>query len=185
MTARPTQGKREEIIRAALREYRRNAISGTTLKDVARAAEMPLGNLYYYVKTREELILAVLDECAHDLQALLDRLSPLDDRAWLAAYLDWLLEDPAEASQLGCPFGALATELRALGDPAADRAAEIIEHYRQAVAQRTQALTGGDPDRVFLVVQGAYTVAKVLNDPVLYQRGIGQLRALLHPTSSR
>ena len=37
--------KREQIVDMALRLYRTNGMAGTTLKDVAEAAGIPLGNL--------------------------------------------------------------------------------------------------------------------------------------------
>lgn len=168
------RGKREAIIQAALRRYRSQSICRTTLKDVACEAGMPLGNLYYYVKSREELVLAVLDECERELHSLLNRLAPHPPRAWLAGYFGWLLEDPVAATEVGCPFGALATELRALGDPAALRAAEIVRMYQHAVVE--QAAAAGTGPGLFLEIQGAYTVARVLNDPELFQRSVEGLR---------
>jgi AcrR family transcriptional regulator len=38
--------------------YRQGA-SATTLADVAQAADVPLGNVYYYFKTKDDLILVV------------------------------------------------------------------------------------------------------------------------------
>ncbi|PNY79379.1 TetR/AcrR family transcriptional regulator [Deinococcus koreensis] len=165
---------RAQIIQAALRCYRRRAIGGTTLRDVAQEAGLRLGNLYYHVKTREELVLAVLDECERELRALLGRLAPLEPRTWLAGYFAWLLEDPAGAADAGCPFGTLAAELRALGDPAAPRAAGIVLAYQDAVA--TQASAAGIRSSIFLEIQGAYTVARVLGDPELFRRSVEELR---------
>ncbi|GHF54605.1 AcrR family transcriptional regulator [Deinococcus metalli] len=169
-------GKRDEIIRATLRRFRSHSISRTTLKDVAEAAGLPLGNLYYYFKSRDELILSVLDECERELQTLLERLEPLEPVAWLAAYLDWLVETSQERDSLSCPFGSLATELRAVGDPAAIRAAEIVGRYRAAVGARTAALGASDPDALFLAVQGAHTVASILDDPALFEGAIDRLK---------
>ncbi|MDL2344862.1 TetR/AcrR family transcriptional regulator [Deinococcus sp. MIMF12] len=175
-----TRGKREQIVRGALRLYRTRAVCGSTLKDVAAASGVPLGNLYYYFQTREELLLAVLDACEAELRGLLDDLAPLPPPAWLHAYFGWLLTDPDSAAHGGCPFGTLAVELRALRDPAAPRAAQIVQHYREAVAARTRTVfPDSDPDEVFLAVQGAYTVARALDDPQLFQRRMDQLRGRL------
>ncbi|MBB5379310.1 AcrR family transcriptional regulator [Deinococcus metalli] len=172
-------GKRDEIIRAALRRSRSHSISRTTLKDVAKAAGLPLGNLYYYFKTRDELILAVLDECERELEELLTALDPLEPSAWIDAYLDWLMQTAQDRGGLSCPFGSLATELRAVGDPAATRAAEIVERYRTVVGARTAALGARDPDALFLTVQGAHTVASILDDSALFESAINRLRSNL------
>jgi len=170
--------KRSEIVTAALRLYRTYGVGGTTLKDVSEASAVPLGNLYYYFKTRSELVLAVLDECEWELRTLLQRLSPLGPAAWLAAYFEWLLIDPEAAARFGCPFGALALELRALSDPAAERAAGIVETYFGAVHAQTQAL--GFPttfaDDLFAAVQGSYAVARVKGDAAFFQSSVQRLR---------
>jgi AcrR family transcriptional regulator len=170
-------GKRHDIIQAALTLYRSQSICRTTLKDVAEAARMPLGNLYYYFKSRDALILAVLDECDRELHALLARLEPLPPGAWLSAYYDWLVQDAVDRDSLSCPFGSLAAELRALGEPAASRAAEIVGRYRAEVSARAAAHGAGDPDTVFLTVQGAHTVATILDDPAIFRHSIDRLRA--------
>lgn len=173
------QSKREQIVAVALRLYRESGVAGTTLKDVAQASGIPLGNMYYYFKTRDDLVRAALDACEGELLDLLARLSPLTPQAWFGAYFDWLLADPQGAAQFGCPFGTLAGELRALGDPAAARAGQTVALYLGALRQRTVAL--GLPtaaaDDLFLAVQGAYTVARALNDPELFRQSVGRLRA--------
>ncbi len=169
-------GKREQIVQAALHLYRSQSICRTSLKDVAEAANMPLGNLYYYFKSRDALLLAVLDSCERELHTLLARLESLAPRIWLAAYFDWLIQSAQERQSLSCPFGSLVTELRAIGEPAVSRGAEIVARYQTEVSARVAALEGPDPDAVFLTVQGAHTVASMLDDPALFQRSIDRLR---------
>lgn len=170
--------KREQIVLAALRRYRTRGVCGTTLKDVAAEAGIPLGNLYYYFKTRDELLHAVLDACEAQLRALLDRFSPLAPAEWFAAYFDWLTAQTQDAARYGCPFGTLAAELRALGDPAAPRAARTVQLYLGALRNAAAAcqLSQGTADDLFLAVQGAYTVARTLNDPELFRESVERLR---------
>lgn len=166
--------RRTQIIRAALQRYRTHTVAGTTLRDVAQAAGIPVGNLYYYFRSRDDLVLAALDECEQELQALLDQLAPLAPRDWMAAYFDWLLREPDQSTALGCPFGTLPGELRALGHPAADRGAQVVRRYRAAVTEQTEA--AGITTDVFMAVQGVYTVARILADPALFEQSIGQIR---------
>lgn len=172
------QSRRNQIVAVALRLYRGGGVAGTTLKDVAGAAGVPLGNMYYYFKTRAELVDAALEACEAELLELLERLAPLAPRAWFGAYFDWLLADPAGAAHFGCPFGTLAGELRALGDPAAGRAAQTVGLYLGALRQKTVALglPAAAADDLFISIQGAYTVARALNDPDLFRRSVERLR---------
>lgn len=68
------QSEREQLVAVALRLYRSNGVAGSTLKKVAGAAGIPLGNLYQF-KTWDELVHA-LDACGRESSALLARLSP-------------------------------------------------------------------------------------------------------------
>ncbi|WP_407572827.1 TetR/AcrR family transcriptional regulator [Deinococcus altitudinis] len=170
--------KRTQIVAAALQHYRTFGVGGTTLKNVSEASTVPLGNLYYYFKTRSELLLAVLDECERELFRLLQSLAPLEPAAWLAGYFEWLLAAPDAAARLGCPFGALALELRALHDPAAERAASIVETYFAAVSVQMNALQlpAAAADDLFIAVQGTYAVARVKGDAAFFRRNMQRLR---------
>ncbi len=176
--SRGASTKRTQIVAASLRLYRTLGVGGTTLKDVSEASAVPLGNLYYYFKTRDELVLAVLNECERELQALLQQFAPLAPAAWLSAYFEWLLSGSQAAACFGCPFGALALELRALSDPAAERAAGIVESYFEAVSAQVQALklSTAIADDLFIAVQGAYAVARVKNDADLFRASVQRLR---------
>jgi len=40
-------------------------------RDIAQAADVPVGNVYYYFKTKDELVQAVIDAHAQDIQTML------------------------------------------------------------------------------------------------------------------
>lgn len=45
----------------------RQGVERTTIADIARAAEVPVGNVYHYFKTKDELVVAALAE--HERQS--------------------------------------------------------------------------------------------------------------------
>jgi TetR/AcrR family transcriptional repressor of nem operon len=52
VTARSrTRGKRERLVAAATKMLHEQGVEKTTLADTAAAADVPLGNVYYYFKT--------------------------------------------------------------------------------------------------------------------------------------
>jgi AcrR family transcriptional regulator len=68
---------------------------GASLDDVARAAGVGPGTLYRHFPTRDELVLAVIDDGLAEMQALGDELlKDLDAahalRRWLGAYIEQL-----------------------------------------------------------------------------------------------
>ena len=99
---------------AAARELLyRQGVEKTTLADIAQAADVPVGNVYYYFKTKDEIIGAVIDSHVHDIQAELASLERRHrtPRARLKALIDALADQGEAIAQYGCPHGTLCSEL--------------------------------------------------------------------------
>ncbi len=60
MATGATKGERtrERILEAALAAFRDEGFDATTMRDIARAADMSLGAAYYYFGSKEEIVLA-------------------------------------------------------------------------------------------------------------------------------
>src|SRR5947207_5248238 len=88
-TVQTRPGKRERLIASAGELLHRQGVQGTTLAEIAQAADVPPGNVYYYFKTRDELVRAVTDAQVEEVGALLGQL---DARSSPAARLKGLAE---------------------------------------------------------------------------------------------
>src|SRR5271170_2559318 len=109
--------KRAELVSAATELLHEQGFHRTTLALVADRAEVPVGNVYYYFKTKEALAEAVIG--AHE-KALRERFA-----AWTSAHreprgrLRCLIRAPLDSAdrviQFGCPHGSLCQELEKLG----------------------------------------------------------------------
>src|SRR6516164_2809768 len=64
-------GKRERLIEAAVRLVYEQGIERTTLADIAQAADVPAGNVYYYFKTKDEVIAAVIEAHVRQIRTTL------------------------------------------------------------------------------------------------------------------
>ena len=53
--------KRERLVESAKSLFYEQGVSLTTLAEVAERAQVPLGNVYYYFKTKEQIVAAVVD----------------------------------------------------------------------------------------------------------------------------
>src|SRR5919108_3408383 len=82
-------GKRERLVGSAADLLHRQGVQGTTLAQIAEAADVPPGNVYYYFKTRDELVHAVIESQVQAVSAL---LADLDGRATPTARLKGLAE---------------------------------------------------------------------------------------------
>lgn len=119
--ASKSERTRVRILDAAALCFQRRGFAAVTLKDIAAAAEMQAGSLYYHFDTKEALVEAVLtagvDGAVTATRDAVDRLGAAADptvrlRAALVAHLRVVLSDSAYA----------AANLRILGQvPAAIR----------------------------------------------------------------
>lgn len=92
--------------------FHEQGVEKTTIADIARSAEVPVGNVYYYFKTKDQLVQAALS--AHtrnlrDLITVLERQDTPEDR--LKALVRGWVDQRDVAAQFGCPTGTLAAEL--------------------------------------------------------------------------
>jgi AcrR family transcriptional regulator len=68
-------GKRERLVVAAAGDLlHRQGVAATTLAQVADAAEVPPGNVYYYFKTKDDLVRAVIESRTEQAAAMLGSL---------------------------------------------------------------------------------------------------------------
>jgi AcrR family transcriptional regulator len=169
--ARP--GKRERLVGAASDLLYRQGVEKTTLADIAHAAEVPLGNVYYYFKTKDAIVDAVVE--AH-VQGIEETLASLDRRyrnpkGRLKGLIRMLADQHEVVAQFGCPHGTLCSELEKRAwdeDHAATRLVEIPIAWAEE-----QFRTMGRPDARELAVefiasyQGTAVLTHALRQPAL------------------
>src|SRR5260370_22886502 len=63
--------KRQRLVEGARLVLHRQGVEKTTLADIAQAADVPVGNGYYYFKTKDELVRAAIDAPAQDIETAL------------------------------------------------------------------------------------------------------------------
>src|SRR5258708_1496393 len=90
VTAERRPGKRERLVAAAIQLLHQQGIEKTTLVDIALAADVPAGNVYYYFKTKDEIIEAVVDAHVQRSKALLASIDQChrSPRARLKAFVE-------------------------------------------------------------------------------------------------
>jgi TetR/AcrR family transcriptional regulator, transcriptional repressor for nem operon len=108
----PAQGKRDRLVAGARSVIHQQGVEKTTIADIAQAADVPVGNVYYYFKTKDELVEAAIDSHVHDIQSLLRALERHPTpQARLKALVRELTAQRELAAQYGCPLGSLCSEL--------------------------------------------------------------------------
>ncbi|WP_324192677.1 TetR/AcrR family transcriptional regulator [Nocardia transvalensis] len=182
---RASSTKRQRLMRAAAEVIHRQGAERTTIADIARAAEVPVGNVYYYFKTKDELVTAALTEHARQLELLTDQLDQLPDpRERLRGLINAWVGQRDLTARYGCPTGTLAAELDKRDEGGLDlEAGRVIRLLLTWVERQFRELGRPDPDGLALTLVSAYQgmslMANALRDPEVVQREGARLLAWL------
>jgi AcrR family transcriptional regulator len=125
---RQHEAKQERLVRAAQTLFHQQGVHRTTLADVALAAEVPLGNVYYHFRTKDALVSAVIEAHIVELQAGFAQWEHEPDvRQRVVMFLEHEALHAAEFARFGCPYGSLAQELDKGDTPLATAAAQLFQ----------------------------------------------------------
>jgi len=181
--------KRERLVQAAKDLIHRQGYNKTTLADIADSSGVPLGNVYYYFKTKDEIGSAVIHERSEELDHMYDQWNELPnalDR--LNALLDLPLQMRAVITSSGCPIGSLAQELNKENNDLTSEAARLLNNQVDWAAEQFKQLGSPRPeeDAVFLLstIQGSLLFANSLRQPDTVNRQISRLRKWLENFTS-
>jgi TetR/AcrR family transcriptional regulator, transcriptional repressor for nem operon len=175
-------GKRERLVESARDLFHEQGVHRTTLAQVAERADVPLGNVYYYFKSRDELIGAVLDgyqaQAATLIQAFERHRSP-------QARLKALARSWADLGEIvarhGCPMGTLCAELDKTAGGHDREAAAVMARIVDWAENQFRLLGKRDARdlavALFAGIQGAALLANTFRDPTILTR---QTRHLEH-----
>jgi TetR/AcrR family transcriptional regulator, transcriptional repressor for nem operon len=168
-------GKRERLVAAACQVLHEQGVERTTLADIAQAAGVPVGNVYYYFKTKDQLVESAIN--AHG-ERLRTTLAALDRRRTPQGRLKGIIREWTSQRELvaryGCPFGTLACELDKRTNGLDGTAADTLRILTGWVEQ--QFLSMGRPDARDLAValvasyQGVALLTNTFRDPELMVR---------------
>jgi len=174
--------KRERLVKAGRQLIHNQGFGRTTLADIAEASGVPLGNVYYYFRTKEELLAAVADTHEDDFRTRVAEFEkqPLP-RERLLAFLDSVIESRDSLARHGCPLGSLSQEMNKDGTDARARVNQGLILRAQWVSEQFRDMGRVDAQElgVWLIgsVQGVILMANALRDPGVVDRQISQLKA--------
>jgi len=124
----PKQDKRQRLVAGARDVIHQHGVEKTTIADIAEASDVPVGNVYYYFKTKDELVAAAIESHVRDVRALLASLeSGRNPQARLKALVRELTAQRELAARYGCPLGSLCSELDKRTDGLDSTCAQLLE----------------------------------------------------------
>ena len=186
------QNKRERLVDSAAVLVHHRGMTATSLADIAKHADIPIGNVYYYFKTKEELALAALarrrEQLADIYTGLQDNLSdPRQRLIELARYYDTLRE---EYTKHGCPIGKMIETTDADGDSVSQMASQALTDFVTWAEQQFRQLGHTDAARSYAIslmagIQGAIIMAKAFAKPDIISEELARLAVWLESMPNR
>ncbi len=179
---KPQPDKRTRLIETAMRLAYRNGFRDTSLADIAEAAHVPVGNVYYYFKTKEELGAAVVERRLaqfREFREEMDRLSSPKER--LFAFVERIHRSREQLARGGCPLGGLCSELHKEGGALAKKSPALFAEPMGWLKEQFRAAGHEEEARelsvhLFCAFQGMAAVAHAANDPDLVVMEVKRLK---------
>ncbi len=181
-----TINKRERLIDSAAVLFHRHGMNATSLADIAAHAEIPIGNVYYYFKTKEELALAALSRRREQFAQIYKNLQEncQDPRQRLIEITNFHLAQREEYAKYGCPIGKMIDSSEGEGEKVAQIAAQIFTDAVDWAEAQFRALGHADAARVYATsllagIEGAIVMAKAFKNPDVINDEVSRLTAWL------
>ena len=166
--------KRSSLVEDARDLLHRQGVERTPLADVAEASGVPLGNVYYYFKTKNELIAAVVESRAEEQSSTLARLDELPTPPQrLKAFIGFLASHAQLVADSGCPMGSLCSELDKRDDALNKLGIPLMQMALDWVQRQFEAMGRSDARELAVAFvasyQGAAVLTNTLRDPAILE----------------
>lgn len=169
-------GNRQRIVDAADSLFYRRGYNQTSFQDISDATGIPRGNFYYYFKTKDEILDAVVNTRVEEFTGLLNRCEAEteDARERLLLFSNMLEDNRDDMIESGCPIGSLCTELAKDDSALHEKSRQIFILLRDWIKQQFEAtgLTNTDALAMDLLakLQGITVMACAFKDAEYVKR---------------
>ncbi len=167
--------RRSQLLAAAANRFWQFGYGSTSLADIAKDADVPIGNVYYYFRTKQEIACGVADIFVDETQLMLEEICEVeaDPRRRIIALLRRLSQSSRSRVERGCPIALSVRDFRTEAPAASARAAESFELLTGFIGRELQR-TGSRPSialskarEIIVEWQGGISLAHALGDATI------------------
>jgi len=186
--------RRETLVAAAAVAFWERGYAATSLADVAHSAEVPVGTVFYYFKTKAALALAVADVFVSETETLIAEAagSSEEPRQRIRYLLQRLGQSSRSRMEKGCPISAAIRDFRKPAPKASQRAAESFERLIGFMARELQkiglrpSLALARARAITAEWQGGIALAHAFSDMTVLAESLRRTElALMQPVANR
>ncbi len=167
----PQISKREVVIDAAIRLFKKNGVNLTGVEDIIREANVSKKTLYNHFNTKDELILAALrkdDELGRNALMKYVGQSSDDIKSQILSIFDFYHSWFNSQDFNGCFFIKTAAELKQSNDAARGVCADhkrLIQAYIEKLLHNAEVIEAKlVAERINMLLEGATIYAQVMSD---------------------
>lgn len=174
---------RQRIVEAADQLFYTRGYNQTSFRDISDVTGIPRGNFYYYFKTKDDILDAVVDSRLKFYSDMLAQCDASADtpRERLLAFASVLENFEDGVVEVGCPIGTLTSELAKDEPHLQKKSREIFELLRDWAAKN---LSEAGIDRaddlamdMLARMQGISVIACAFKDKNYLRRGLDEVKA--------
>ncbi len=173
---------RTRLLQAAEKVTYRHGFGNTALADIAEEARVPLGNVYYYFKTKDQIGNAIVELRVSRFRRLLQELDKADSpKERLCGFVQIKINNRETLARSGCPVGTLCSELHKHGGAVAKKSTVLFAEALAWMEAQFKALGRGDDSRGLAVhllsaTQGVSVLAHTFHDPGMIEMEAARLK---------
>jgi TetR/AcrR family transcriptional regulator, transcriptional repressor for nem operon len=174
-------GKRERLVAAAAELLHQQGIERTTLADIAKAADVPAGNVYYYFKTKDDVVAAVIEAHVQQVRATLASIDAhhRSPKSRLKAFVREFTAQSDLVAEHGCPLGSLCSEIGKRVRQSSFAEADLMRLPIAWAEEQFRSLGRRDAHDLAVDLMAAYEgnalLANTLRDPDVLSRAARRL----------
>ena len=161
---------RREIVEAANRLFYQRGYNQTSFSDIAQASWIPRGNFYYYFKTKDDILAAVIDVRLESIRTMLAAWDAAEQnpRLRLKQFAQMILGSEKDLLRYGCPMGSLNIELGKAQPALKAKAKKMFDLFIDWLTTQLAAMGQQNAGRVAMDVmaraQGVAVMTQVYGD---------------------
>lgn len=183
---------KQKIVEAADRLFYTRGYNQTSFSDISDETGIPRGNFYYYFKTKEDILSAVVEERVEAFRQMLQHCDKISDgpRERLLCFIEQPLTNIDQVIQYGCPIGTLSSELSKKQDQEISRTRItavfdlLLEWCMRQFSDMGKVDKARDLSLDLLArLQGMTMIANVYNDEKYLQRATREATEWLKSTT--
>lgn len=173
---------RARLLQAAEKVTYRQGFGSSALADIAEEAKVPLGNVYYYFRTKDAIGEAIVDLRLRRFKKLLEELDQAQSPAErLCGFVQVKIKNRDELARSGCPVGTLCSELHKEGGAVAKKSTGLLAEALAWMERQFRAMGQGDESRGLAVhllsaTQGVSLLAHAFHDARLIEMEAARLK---------